>query len=53
MKNRFVSELSQNLKMVVRPKNTIEIAYGELGETFYILLQGKCSVWIPLPKTKI
>lgn len=29
--------------------------YATKGDTFYILLQGKCSVWLPMPleKTKV
>ena len=25
------------------------IRYGELGDSFYIILKGKCSVWAPVP----
>lgn len=27
--------------------------FGQKGDTFHILLAGKCSVWLPLPNERI
>lgn len=37
------------LKYKVVSKDTTEIRFGETGWQFYIILDGKCSVWVPIP----
>jgi hypothetical protein len=33
------------------PSETYEVRYGEKGKTFYVILDGEVSVWVPINKT--
>lgn len=34
-------------------RGTSVCKFGQKGDTFHILLEGKCSVWLPLPNERI
>jgi hypothetical protein len=38
----------QCLKFKKSLPETYEMRYGEPGDTFYIIIEGKCSVWVPI-----
>ena len=47
MEDKDLQELISGLNFKEIQQETYEVRYGEAGRTFYIILQGKCSVWVP------
>lgn len=41
-------ELATNMTYQEECKGKVMARYAEKGDTFHILLSGKCSVWLPL-----
>jgi hypothetical protein len=42
-----------NLKLVKKEHNTIVCRFGDEGEDFFIILKGRCSVWIPVSNANV
>ena len=49
LKPQEMNEVCYGLQYTTLPRNSMVIRYGELGDSFYIILKGKCSVWAPVP----
>ena len=48
IKERMLLELATNMSYQEECKGKVMARYAEKGDTFHILLSGKCSVWLPL-----
>ncbi len=48
IKEKEMVDICTGLQYLRKPKGSYVIRYGEEGDNFYIILQGKVSVWIPM-----
>ena len=53
MKRMEMNEVCAALEYDCVPKNSKVIRYGEEGDSFYIILKGDVSVWVPVPLKEI
>ena len=53
MKDKDIVEICYGLKYLQSSPGKTECRFGDLGETFYIILSGKCSVWLPIANDKM
>ena len=49
MKERDIQETSFGLQHQSYKKHEKVVRFGEKGNTFYIIVRGQCTVWLPLP----
>ena len=49
MKERDIQETSYGLHHQSFRLNDKVLRFGEKGDTFYIIVRGQCTVWLPLP----
>lgn len=52
MKDRDILDIVYGLQYERQGQGFATTRYGEKGDTFYIILKGKCSVWLPVPADK-
>jgi len=50
LKEADLHEVISGLKYKEINENTYEIRFGDIGRTFYIILSGTVSVWVPIPQ---
>ena len=48
LKAHEINEVCNGLEYQCMPKNSFVLKYGQEGDLFYIILKGRCSVWIPV-----
>ena len=48
MRDKDIEIICGNLDYLELPKNAAVMRYGEEGDQFYLLLQGKVSIWVPV-----
>lgn len=53
MKDKDILEICYGLQYLQSPPGKIECRFGDVGDKFYIILRGKCSVWLPIPNDKM
>lgn len=47
LKQHEINEVCNGLEYMCLPKDSFVLKYGDEGDLFYIILKGRCSVWIP------
>ena len=47
LKEKALLDLVSQMNFLTSPKGKIELRYGDFGHTFYIILKGQVSVWVP------
>ena len=52
MKDKDCLEMVYGLKHVRKEVSDPVCRLGERGDTFYIIIKGKCGVWLPVPPNK-
>lgn len=53
MKDKDILEICFGLRYQQSPAGKTECRFAEEGDTFYIILSGKCSVWLPISNDKM
>jgi hypothetical protein len=53
MKDKDILEICYGLRYHQSPPGKNECRFAEEGDTFYIILSGKCSVWLPIANDKM
>jgi hypothetical protein len=41
------------MTLIESPQGKVEVRYGDIGDTFYMILKGEVSVWIPCDVTTV
>jgi hypothetical protein len=49
IKDRGILEACFGMEFKEAKKGFVVCRFGHKGDNFYILLKGKCSVWVPMP----
>jgi len=49
LKDKEITEVCYGLKYEHHEPDVFPCKFGDEGDQFYIILKGKCSVWIPMP----
>ena len=53
LKEKHVMEILPNLVPMSAVKNQILCRFGDIGDYFYIILSGNCSIWTPITNDKV
>jgi hypothetical protein len=51
-KERILDEFSSRVKMEEFTAGNCPIYFGDPGDKFYVLLKGKCTIWLPIPLSR-
>ncbi len=53
LKEFEMQDIVANLKLVKKEQGAVICKFGDEGEDFFIILKGRCSVWVPVSNANV